>query len=61
VIPDRGRAISRAVADCGEGDVVLIAGKGHETYQEIEGVRRPWSDFDRANRALFGERKEGCA
>jgi len=35
VIPDRAEAINRAVMDASEGDVILIAGKGHETYQII--------------------------
>jgi UDP-N-acetylmuramoyl-L-alanyl-D-glutamate--2,6-diaminopimelate ligase len=49
---DRARAISKAfgAADC--RDVVLIAGKGHEPYQEIAGVRHPFSDLDHARIAL---------
>ena len=43
VIADRAEAILKAVALLEEGDGLLIAGKGHETYQEIKGVR---SDFD---------------
>ena len=42
--PDRRRAIARALREAGRGDVVLIAGKGHETYQEIAGVRHVFSD-----------------
>ena len=34
------------------GDVVLLAGKGHEDYQEIDGRRRPFSDADEARAAL---------
>ena len=41
---DRARAIAQAVSCASVGDVVLIAGKGHETYQEIGGVRRDFSD-----------------
>ena len=41
---DRARAISEAVVAAAPGDVILIAGKGHETYQEIGGVRRDFSD-----------------
>ena len=37
--PDRRKAIRRAVELAGPGDVVLIAGKGHENYQEIAGKR----------------------
>lgn len=42
--PDRARAIRLAVDMARRGDVVLVAGKGHEQYQEIGGVRRPFSD-----------------
>lgn len=42
--PDRRRAIAAAVGEAGPGDLVLIAGKGHETYQEIAGVRHPFDD-----------------
>ncbi|WP_281062593.1 UDP-N-acetylmuramoyl-L-alanyl-D-glutamate--2,6-diaminopimelate ligase [Hymenobacter wooponensis] len=42
-IPDRREAIKTAVALAQPGDIVLVAGKGHEAYQEIKGVR---SDFD---------------
>jgi UDP-N-acetylmuramyl-tripeptide synthetase len=41
---DRARAIERAVMDAREGDVIVVAGKGHEDYQEANGVRRPFSD-----------------
>jgi UDP-N-acetylmuramoyl-L-alanyl-D-glutamate--2,6-diaminopimelate ligase len=34
------------------GDIVLVAGKGHETYQEIAGVRHPFSDREAALAAL---------
>ncbi|NKC00963.1 MAG: UDP-N-acetylmuramoyl-L-alanyl-D-glutamate--2,6-diaminopimelate ligase [Pseudomonadales bacterium] len=43
-VTDRREAITRAVQSAAVGDIVLIAGKGHETYQEIEGVRHPFSD-----------------
>jgi len=49
---DRSRAIRRAVNAAGSGDVVLVAGKGHEPYQEIAGVRRPFSDADAVRAAL---------
>jgi UDP-N-acetylmuramoyl-L-alanyl-D-glutamate--2,6-diaminopimelate ligase len=42
--PDRRRAIALALAEMEKGDVLLIAGKGHEDYQEIKGVRYPFSD-----------------
>ena len=50
--PERGRAIADAVAGAGERDVILIAGKGHEPYQEIAGVSHPFSDTDAATAAL---------
>lgn len=43
-IADRRNAIRRAVELAGERDIVLIAGKGHETYQEIQGVRHDFDD-----------------
>ncbi len=42
--PDRAAAIRRAIANCEPGDVVLVAGKGHETWQEIGGQKFPFSD-----------------
>jgi UDP-N-acetylmuramyl tripeptide synthase len=41
---DRGRAIRHALGAAVPGDMVVIAGKGHESYQEISGERRPFSD-----------------
>lgn len=41
---DRKEAIAKALHIAKEGDMVLIAGKGHETYQEIHGVRHPFDD-----------------
>ncbi|WP_133000564.1 UDP-N-acetylmuramoyl-L-alanyl-D-glutamate--2,6-diaminopimelate ligase [Luteimonas arsenica] len=49
---DRAAAIERAVGIAGPGDIVLVAGKGHEPYQEIDGVRHPFDDCDVAQRAL---------
>jgi UDP-N-acetylmuramoyl-L-alanyl-D-glutamate--2,6-diaminopimelate ligase len=49
---DRRRAIRRAVAEARGGDIVLVAGKGHEAYQEIRGVRHPFSDTRIAKEAL---------
>lgn len=43
-IEDRRSAIGHALAEANSGDVVLVAGKGHEDYQEINGVRKPFSD-----------------
>lgn len=44
VIADRKQAIHYALSQAIEGDLVLIAGKGHEDYQEIQGVRYPFDD-----------------
>jgi UDP-N-acetylmuramoyl-L-alanyl-D-glutamate--2,6-diaminopimelate ligase len=52
VIVDRGDAVARVVAGADARDVVLIAGKGHEDYQEIAGVRHPFSDAVEAAAAL---------
>jgi UDP-N-acetylmuramoyl-L-alanyl-D-glutamate--2,6-diaminopimelate ligase len=52
VIPDRSEAIGRAVCELRDGDVVLIAGKGHETVQEIGHQQIPFDDRDAALRAL---------
>ncbi|MFO7541908.1 MAG: UDP-N-acetylmuramoyl-L-alanyl-D-glutamate--2,6-diaminopimelate ligase [Thiobacillus sp.] len=49
---DRARAIFEAVGGAHQGDVVLIAGKGHEDYQEIAGERVPFSDVVVARKAL---------
>lgn len=49
---DRAAAIALAVAEASPGDCVLVAGKGHETYQEIDGQRRPFSDVEQARAAL---------
>ena len=49
---DRAAAIRRAVREADAGDVILLAGKGHEPYQEIAGVRYPFSDVEQAQAAL---------
>ena len=51
-IVDRREAIAKVLAEAGANDVVLIAGKGHEDYQEIQGVRQPFSDVEEALVAL---------
>jgi len=43
---DRREAIARTLRIAAPADVVLVAGKGHEDYQEIQGVRHPYSDVD---------------
>ncbi len=52
VEPDRARAIAQALSQAAPPDVVLIAGKGHEDYQEVGGERRPFSDQAQARQAL---------
>lgn len=52
VMADREAAIHWAVEQARAGDIILIAGKGHEEYQDINGVKRPFSDFRVAEEAL---------
>jgi UDP-N-acetylmuramoyl-L-alanyl-D-glutamate--2,6-diaminopimelate ligase len=52
VEPDRSRAIASALAAAEAGDVVVIAGKGHETGQELRGRIIPFNDADVARAAL---------
>ena len=44
VIPDRAAAIAYAIGRARDGDVIVLAGKGHETYQEINGVKHPMDE-----------------
>ena len=53
VVEDRRAAIAQAVVEASARDVVVIAGKGHEDYQEIAGVRHPFSDVTEATQALM--------
>jgi UDP-N-acetylmuramoyl-L-alanyl-D-glutamate--2,6-diaminopimelate ligase len=55
-IGDRKRAIEHAVAQARSGDVVVIAGKGHETGQEVAGVIHPFSDVETLAAAIRGAR-----
>ncbi|MDO9366891.1 MAG: UDP-N-acetylmuramoyl-L-alanyl-D-glutamate--2,6-diaminopimelate ligase [Methylotenera sp.] len=50
--PDRTSAIGRAIQLARKGDIVLVAGKGHENYQEISGVKAPFSDAAVAQEVL---------
>jgi UDP-N-acetylmuramoyl-L-alanyl-D-glutamate--2,6-diaminopimelate ligase len=54
VEPDRRAAIAYALANAADRDVVIVAGKGHETTQEIKGVKYPFDDREvvRAWRAV---------
>ena len=49
---DRRKAIERAIGAAGAQDIVLVAGKGHEAYQEVAGVRHPFDDSEVARDAL---------
>jgi len=51
-IAERAQAIAYAISEAQPGDVVVIAGKGHEGYQEINGVRTHFSDLEQAQHAL---------
>jgi UDP-N-acetylmuramoyl-L-alanyl-D-glutamate--2,6-diaminopimelate ligase len=53
VVEDRAEAIETALSIAQAGDVVLVAGKGHEKTQEIGGRLRPFDDVDKARRALL--------
>jgi UDP-N-acetylmuramoyl-L-alanyl-D-glutamate--2,6-diaminopimelate ligase len=53
---DRAQAIAQAVAQAGPDDIVLVAGKGHEPYQEIHGVKHPFDDTAVARHALEDRR-----
>lgn len=52
VILDRREAIREACASAAPGSVILVAGKGHEKYQEIRGQKRPFDDVEEARSAL---------
>ena len=49
---DRARAITIAIESAEVGDIVLVAGKGHEDYQEIAGVKHHFSDAEQVQKAL---------
>lgn len=52
---DRAATVRAALSDCRPGDLLLLAGKGHEPYQEVQGVKHPYSDRT-AVEAFFKER-----
>jgi UDP-N-acetylmuramoyl-L-alanyl-D-glutamate--2,6-diaminopimelate ligase len=58
-IVDRAEAIAETLKQAASGDVVLIAGKGAEPYQEIAGVKFPFSDAEHARAALHQRGKGG--
>jgi UDP-N-acetylmuramoyl-L-alanyl-D-glutamate--2,6-diaminopimelate ligase len=57
VIEDRALAINWVISNSNKNDLILIAGKGHENYQEINGERQPFSDTFQANFAVKSLRK----
>lgn len=59
IIEDRGAAIAWAIDQATETDIVLIAGKGHENYQQIGTERHPFSDYAVAEAALAAGAKGG--
>ena len=60
VEPDRAVAIKRAIEEARDGDIVLLAGKGHETYQVLKDRTIPFDDREVAREVLrnFGYRRE---
>jgi len=54
---DRRRAIEFAVGAASLGDVVVLAGKGHEAYQQVGNVKHPFDDREEAHRALENRRR----
>ena len=54
VEPDREKAIRRAIEAAGPGDVVILAGKGHETYQVLKDKTIPFDDRKVAEAVLRG-------
>ena len=51
-LSDRAEAIESAIREARSGDLVLIAGKGHETYQEVDGMQHPFDDVDVVRTAI---------
>ena len=61
VISDRAQAIAQTIQQARAQDVVLVAGKGHEDYQEIAGIKHPFSDVVHAREALAHRTPKGRA
>jgi UDP-N-acetylmuramoyl-L-alanyl-D-glutamate--2,6-diaminopimelate ligase len=51
-ITDRKQAIKTACTLVGDGDIILVAGKGHEKYQEIKGIKYPFNDMQEIKKIL---------
>jgi UDP-N-acetylmuramoyl-L-alanyl-D-glutamate--2,6-diaminopimelate ligase len=54
VIPDRKKAIKYCLENAEDGDIVVLAGKGHETYQEIGGIKYSFDEREIVNNILSG-------
>lgn len=61
VIEKRDEAIAFAISSAAVGDVVLLAGKGHENYQEVKGHKSYFSDVEQARSALLARRQVSAA
>lgn len=61
ICAERGDAIRRAIHEAAPGDLLLLAGKGHEEYQLINGQRRPFSDVAAARAALLDRQRGGVS
>ncbi len=61
VIPDRMEAISKAVSFAAKGDTLLVAGKGHEDYQIIKGVKHHFDDFEALSALMRGNKEKVAA
>ena len=53
-VADRALAVTQAIAACRPGDLLLLAGKGHEPYQDIRGTKHPYSDRGAVEAVLRG-------
>lgn len=56
-IPDREKALFYAVSHAKKGDIIIIAGKGHETYQEMKGIRYHLDDKEIIQKIIEKEQK----
>lgn len=54
-IADRALAVQSAIRDCHPGDLLLLAGKGHEPYQDLMGIKHPYSDRAAVEAAIRGD------
>ena len=58
IIPDRRQAINKAIAFARKNDIVIIAGKGHETYQILNQGKVHFDDVEEATKAIIGQGKD---